>query len=163
MKNKRKPEEELRITIWIMSPAVADISSFFKLGRFLVIGASADRAKFGNKVVRSYQQAGLSVQPFSKRTESIEGIPCVKNLADILPTQEDIGISIVTPPGATRMLMEEAYNLGFRNFFLQPGTHDSSCDQYISEITDKSDNCASVIKGCVLVELNFVDSPPEMS
>jgi hypothetical protein len=42
--------------------AVPPTRAFFAASkRFAVVGASADRAKFGNKILRAYQGAGLVV------------------------------------------------------------------------------------------------------
>jgi hypothetical protein len=49
-----------------------------------VIGASADRSKFGNKAVRAYKEAGYTVWPVNPNTETIEGLPVYNDL-DSLP------------------------------------------------------------------------------
>ena len=62
------------------------------------------------------------------------------------------GISIITPPGVSLLILKEGYNLGCRHFLLQPGTHDATTEEYIN--SGKMDG-ANVVKGCVLVELGF--------
>ena len=48
-----------------------------------VIGASADREKFGNKAVRAYQTMGWTVFPINPSEQSIEGIECYKSVLKI--------------------------------------------------------------------------------
>ena len=39
-----------------------------------IIGASSDRAKFGNKAVRAFQQQGCAVYPVNPKETEIEGL-----------------------------------------------------------------------------------------
>ena len=123
-----------------------------------VVGASADRDKFGNKVLRSYIENKMSCVPINKKTKEIEGLPTVESLTTLqkqLPfmgasSMSQVGVSLITPPGVTKLIIEEAYSLGVRSFFLQPGTSDALTDAYLSGLKD-----CNIVKGCVLVELGF--------
>jgi len=70
-----------------------------------VIGASQDRAKFGNKCVRAFLHRGYHVYPINPQAEEIEGLPALPTLAD-LPVEPD-RISIYLPPHKTRALLPE--------------------------------------------------------
>lgn len=143
-------------------------AAFFKLPLFAVVGASSQRSKFGNKVLRAYQEKTLNALPVSKRETVIEGIPCVDSLTtlahNLTPESEFpqvsgitstamIGVSIITPPGATRLILEEGALLGYTNFFLQPGTTNAEVDSFIAELKKKNKKM-NIIEGCVLVELD---------
>ena len=54
-----------------------------------VIGASADREKFGNKCVRAYVSKGYVVFPVNPKQDIIEELKCYKSILDI---SEDIDI-----------------------------------------------------------------------
>ena len=134
-------------------------ATFFESHKlFAVVGASADRSKFGSKVLRCYQKRGLPVIPINKKTPTIEGLDCVPTLTELsssLPSghaMSDIGVSIITPPGATCAVIQEGYDLGCRNFFLQPGTYDNAVDDSCSALKE-----ANIIKSCVLVDLDCHD------
>ena len=43
------------------------IADFLSQGPYAVVGASSDRAKFGNKVLRAYQSKGWKVYPINPR------------------------------------------------------------------------------------------------
>lgn len=148
-------------TLRSMSSSCSSGDTFFQRELFAVVGASNDRDKFGNKVLRCYKQHGYKVIPINKRTPEIEGVTCVPTLSDLLTQSEvkapDVGVSIVTPPGVTRLILEEGYKLGIRHFFLQPGTIDRDGADYIRDFMPD----ANVIKSCVLVDLGFKGEPGE--
>jgi len=119
------------------------------------VGASSDRNKFGNKVLRCYLQNNKKCVPINKRSLEIEGVACVSALSDLLASSdlppEKIGVSIITPPGVTRLILQEAFDLGIRQFFLQPGTVDKEVNDFVRDAMPG----ANVVKRCVLVDLGF--------
>lgn len=125
------------------------IDLFFQSEAFGVVGASADRHKYGNKVLRVYLQKGLRAIPVNPREREIEGIPCVSSVMEL---PEDVkSISVITPPQVTEQVVEAAVRKGIRNIWMQPGAESSraieSCRQNgINVIADGS---------CILVVLGY--------
>ena len=97
----------------------AKIESFLAGRRFAVVGASRDRAKYGNKVLRAYQQNHLEVFAVNPGADEVEGLQAYSDLKS-LPVSVD-GISIITPPEVTERVVEQAIELGVKNIWLQPG------------------------------------------
>lgn len=96
------------------------IDSFFDGGPYAVVGASSDRRKYGNKVLRAYQQRGLEVYPVNPNAETVEGLVCYPKLA-ALPVVPR-GISIITQPSVSESIVEEAAALGSAPIlWMQPG------------------------------------------
>ena len=95
------------------------IETFLAGKRFAVVGASRDRAKYGNKVLRAYVQNNLDVVPIHPSSQLIEGIPSFPDLKSLPDTVD--GISIVTPPHVTETAVEQAIELGIKNIWIQPG------------------------------------------
>ena len=62
-----------------------------------ILGASADRSKFGNKSVRAHRQQGYTVYPVNPKADVIEGLKAFKSLAEIPPGKLD-RISVYLPP-----------------------------------------------------------------
>ena len=99
--------------------------AFLDLPVFAVVGASSDRAKWGNKCFLCLKngQAKLgnwdNVFPINLRSQEIEGVRSLKSVVEIETNRERVGINIVTPPEVTRQILEQSYNMGFRNFWLQ--------------------------------------------
>lgn len=140
---------------------MASSSRFFSNRLFAVVGASSDRQKFGNKVLRCYLENSREAIPVSKKQSTIEGIDCVDSLSALnqkLPllklSPTDVGVSIITPPGATKTILEEGVSLGFKHFYLQPGTVDINVWNFIEELKLSSSD-VNIIQGCVLVDLGF--------
>ncbi|MDE3246489.1 MAG: CoA-binding protein [Acidobacteriota bacterium] len=103
-----------------MTPSLEDrIKSYMSAGPYAVVGASSDREKYGNKVLRAYQQHGLEVYPINPRATEIEGLKCYATLAD-LPVKVR-GISVITPPAITEKVVEAAAAAGIRMVWMQPG------------------------------------------
>ena len=95
------------------------IRAFLAEGPFAVVGASRDRGKYGNKVLRAYLQQGLEVYPVNPREKEIEGLPAWPDL-ESLPGPVR-GVSIVTPPAVTEQVVRQAAAAGVRRVWMQPG------------------------------------------
>ena len=96
-----------------------DIEAFLGGAPHAVIGASTDRSKYGNKVLRCYLQKGRAVLCVHPREREIEGVACVAKLAD-LPAGVH-GLSIITPPPVTEQVVRDAAAAGIRHLWMQPG------------------------------------------
>lgn len=128
------------------------IQEFLAGRRFAVVGASVDREKYGNKVLRAYLQNHRDVVPVNPSAGKIEG---VKAYADLASVPEPIdGVSIVTPPKVTEQVVEQAVARGVRNIWMQPGAESPSA------IDAARRAGANVIAGgpCVLVALRYRES-----
>ncbi|KAL4401568.1 hypothetical protein ACI68E_001211 [Malassezia pachydermatis] len=106
------------------------MSRFFCARQFAVIGASTDRSKFGNHVLRWYIDRHMPVTPVHPKQESIEGIRAVKELKEATEQAPNkfealTGVSIITPPSITKMILEKyAQESQIEGFWLQPGAAD---------------------------------------
>ena len=96
--------------------AIAD----FLTGRpHAVVGASRDRNKCGNKVLRCYMQHGRPVYPVNPHATAVEGLTAYPDLS-ALPAAVQ-GISIITPPHITAAVVAEAAAAGIGHLWMQPG------------------------------------------
>ena len=95
------------------------IKSFMAGGPYAVVGASSDRDKYGNKVLRAYQQRGMEVYPINPRATEIEGLKAYATLSDV-PVKLR-AISVITPPAITEQVVEAAAATGVRMVWMQPG------------------------------------------
>lgn len=99
------------------------IEKFLSSPAFAVVGASNDRNKFGNKVLRCYLQNHKTVYPVNPKESEIEGIQCISQIADLPP--EVKSISIVTPPHVTEQVVQEAIKKGIQHVWMQPGAENT--------------------------------------
>ena len=95
------------------------IEIFLSAPAFGVAGASTKRQKYGNKILRCYQQHGRTVVPINPHETEIEGVACVATIPE-LPA-EVTSLSIITPPAVTVQLVPQAIEKGIRNIWMQPG------------------------------------------
>lgn len=114
-----------------------------------VVGASSDRGKYGNKVLRVYQQNGRPVFPVNPRAEQIEGLRAYPDLASL--PQKPHGISIITPPPITEQIVEQAASLGIKHLWMQPGAQSARA---IALAQQHDINCIAG-DACILVVLRF--------
>lgn len=125
------------------------IDAFLTGSRFAVVGASTNREKYGNKVLRVYKQAGRQVVAINPRADQIEGIASYPDLASV-PEPVD-AVSIITPPKITEQVVDDAIRLGIKHLWMQPGAESQAA-------VDKARQAGiNVIAGdaCVLVVLGF--------
>ena len=97
----------------------ARIAAFLDGAAFAVVGASADRRKYGNIVFRACRDAGLRVFPVNPRGGTIEGVPVIRRLAEL--PEPVHGISVVTPPAVTERIVDEAAAASIDHVWMQPG------------------------------------------
>ncbi len=124
---------------------------FLSSTAFGVAGASARRQKFGNKVLRCYQQAGRRAIPVNPHESEIEGAACVASVLEL--PDEAKSLSVITPPPITERLVEDAIRRGIEHVWMQPGAESpaavAACREAgINVIADGS---------CLLVVLGFRD------
>ena len=95
------------------------IQSFLASDPYAVVGASVDRSKYGNKVLRCYQQHGREVYPINARAEEVEGLKAYPSLAALpVPVK---AISVITPPAITEQVVRDAAAAGVTHIWMQPG------------------------------------------
>ena len=95
------------------------IEAFLDGAPFAVVGASADRAKYGNKVLRCYQQNDRAVHPVHPKEAEVEGLTAYPSLSALPEVPH--AVSIITPPPVTALVVQEALELGIRHVWMQPG------------------------------------------
>jgi uncharacterized protein len=127
----------------------SNIQTFLAGKRFAVVGASQDRTKYGNKVLRVYQQNDYEVVPVNPKADEIEGLKAYADLSSI-PGDVD-GVSIITPPAVTDRVVAEAIKKGIKHIWMQPGAESAAAIQAAEAAG------ANVIAGgpCILVSLGY--------
>jgi predicted CoA-binding protein len=125
------------------------IERFLTSPAYGVVGASSRRHKYGNKVLRCYQQNDRRAIPVNPREQVIEGAACVASVLDL--PDEVKSISVITPPAVTERVVQQAIRKGISHIWMQPGAESdqavAACEAAgINVIADGS---------CVLVVLGY--------
>ncbi|KAG0224934.1 hypothetical protein BGW41_004870 [Actinomortierella wolfii] len=131
-----------------MSSAPILIKEWFSNApKFAVVGASTNREKFGNKVLRWYIDNGYTVVPVNPKEKTIEDLACVPNLSSLPGSPADYHVSVITPPTVTKSVLEEAHKNGIQRVWLQPDVDSPEALAYAAEVGLK------ILSGgpCVLV------------
>jgi len=128
-----------------------NIDKFLSSSSFGVIGASTDRSKYGNKVLRCYQQNGRNAVPVNPREKQVEGVDAVASVSELPDNVKSI--SVITPPQVTEKVVHDAISKGITSIWMQPGAENPAAvkacrDAGINVIADGS---------CILVVLGYRD------
>ena len=108
-----------------------------------IIGASADRAKYGNKSVRAFVQQGYTVYPVNPKETEIEGLPAFKSIRDV-PVRPQM-VSVYLPPPVLLKVLPDIAARGCDELWLNPGTES---DEVLAEAERLG---LKVIQACSIV------------
>jgi predicted CoA-binding protein len=117
-----------------------------------VIGASTDRAKFGNKAVRAYLLRGFTVYPVNPKEASIEGQPAFKSIAEV-PVRPNL-VSVYLPPPVLLKVLPDIAAKGCDELWLNPGTESDEVLALAEQLK------LNVIQACSIVGIGL--SPENM-
>ncbi|MEI7817005.1 MAG: CoA-binding protein [Desulfuromonadales bacterium] len=124
------------------------ILQFLASPAYGVVGASINRQKYGNKVLRCYLQHEKIAIPVNPNESEIEGILCAASIGDL--PHGALSISMITPPTVTAKLVPQAIQKGIKNIWMQPGAEHPDAvalcrEKGINVIADGS--CLLVVMG----------------
>ncbi len=116
---------------------------------WVVVGATTNSAKFGNKIYRRLKSAGYHVYPMNPVYSEVDGDPCYPTPGD-LPQIPDCA-NMVVAPDKGRALLQPLFESGVRLLWFQPGAYDK---QILDEAVAKGFDI--IYDYCVLIELNNI-------
>jgi uncharacterized protein len=129
---------------WMPKTCIAPIPvDNYAMKTIAIIGASNDRAKFGNKAVRAFQQQGYTVYPVNPKEAEIEGLPAFKSIREV-PVRPQM-ISVYLPPRVLLKVLPDIAARGSDELWLNPGTES---DEVLAEAERLGLN---VIQACSIV------------
>jgi predicted CoA-binding protein len=111
-----------------------------------VVGASADRRKFGNKAVRAYAAHGYEVHPVNPRGGAIEGLAVSRRLGDVPVARLD-RVLVYLPPERGLEAVGDLVGKPAGELWLNPG---ADSRELVEELRCRG---ANVVLGCSIVAL----------
>jgi predicted CoA-binding protein len=114
-----------------------------------ILGASADRSKFGNKAVRAFVEKGYDVYPVNPKGGEVEGLPVAKSLAEIPADVRLDRISVYLPPTVGLKMLPEIAARGCGELWLNPG---SESEELVAAAEQAGLN---VIQACSIVAVGM--------
>jgi predicted CoA-binding protein len=119
----------------------------------MVIGASRDRAKFGNKAVRAYLRQGHTVLPINPHAPEIEGVPAFAEVGGP-PGPIDRAVVYLHAEQAIPMLRALAARGDVGEVWLNPGADDP-------EVVDLAESLGlNPVQACAILDIG--ESPHSM-
>jgi predicted CoA-binding protein len=86
-----------------------------------IIGASTNRAKYGNRAVRAYARQGWEIYPIHPHAADIEGHRAYSSILEV-PVQPLDRVSFYVPPEVGRTLIDDVARKGAREVWFNPGS-----------------------------------------
>lgn len=108
-----------------------------------IIGASNDRAKYGNKAVRAYLRQGYTVYPVNPREAVIEGLRAFSSIAEV--PERPARVSVYVPPAVLLNLLPAIAGKGCDELWLNPGTESDAV------VTEARRLGLNVVQACSIV------------
>lgn len=114
-----------------------------------ILGASADRSKFGNKAVRAFLAKGYAVYPVNPKGGEIEGLAAFKSLAEIPADVKLDRVSVYLPPAIGLKSLPEIAARQPAELWLNPG---SESEELVAEAEKLGLN---VVQACSIVAVGM--------
>jgi predicted CoA-binding protein len=108
-----------------------------------VIGASSNRAKYGNKALRAFERQGYRVIPINPNEPEVEGH---KTYASVLDVPGSIDMATVYVPGGVGVrVMDDLAKKGVAEVWLNPGADDDAVVERARALGLKTITACSII------------------
>jgi hypothetical protein len=125
--------------------------AFLKLNALAIIGVSEKKTKFGNTIFKELKSKNIDVYQIHKSFKSLNFHPCYTSLTDIPKKVE--GIILNVKREKTKSLIEEYFNQGITNFWIQQGSDSLEAREFTTK------HSINTIYGkCILMFANPVSS-----
>ena len=115
----------------------------FHMKTVAVIGASNNRAKFGNKAVRAFHQTGYKVYPIHPAHSEVEGLPCYKTIQE-LPERPNLVSVYIGPEQLLKVLPDIALK-SCDELWLNPGTESAEVLKRAKQLGLKTVETCSIL------------------
>ena len=117
-----------------------------------VVGASNNRAKYGNRIYLKLRESGYRVFPVNNREQLIEGDRAYSSLLDLPETPAVV--NMVVPPQAASVVVEQAKAAGAQAIWFPAGCRETSTAGRWAQ-----EHGLDVIEACILVQLALMPRP----
>ena len=108
-----------------------------------IIGASPNRAKYGNKALRAYLERGDTVYPIHPVHQEVEGVKAYTSVLDV-PGNIDTATFYV-PPAVGLRVIEEVAQKGIKQVLLNPGAESEELMQRAADLGIQATVACSIL------------------
>ncbi len=117
--------------------------------RVMILGASTNQEKFGNKAVRAYVAQGHQVFPVNPRADVIEGLKCYPDIASV-PGPIDRALFYLPPALGLAALEELAQRGDVAEAWLNPGAESPEILKRARELK------LETVQACAIMDIGFM-------
>lgn len=110
----------------------------------IIVGASSDRRKYGNKAVRAHLRQGYDVYPVNPKADRIEGLQTYPTLAAV-PVERPDRISVYVPPEIGITLLEDIRDKQAGEVWFNPGSESAELLQRAEELGLNAITACSIV------------------
>lgn len=116
--------------------------------KYLVLGASTNPSKFGNRILKWYISNNLPVVPINPTNDEVLGIKAYPTLNTYLNASgAEVSISVVTPPSVSLEMLKDVKNVKkIHSVWFQPGSYNATVVEYVKEL-----GIDVIVGDCILV------------
>jgi hypothetical protein len=118
-----------------------------KTKKYALIGASADKEKYGFKILKDLKEGGYKVIPVNLRGGKILGLNVYPTLLEV-PQKIDVAIFVV-PPSVTEEILITVKKLRIYKVWLQPGSESQKAIEFC-----KQNNIECTHNVCIMIQKN---------
>jgi hypothetical protein len=104
------------------------VNKFFEQKTVAVVGVSKSGKGFGNYIFENLKKRGYSLYAVNKNGGEYNGLHFYKNISS-LPEIPDAIVTVV-PPQQVLKVVEEAYNCGIKNIWMQQGSESTEAIEF---------------------------------
>ncbi len=112
---------------------------------YAVVGASADRSKYGYQVFKDLLDNGYKVKPVNPKKTKILDQLAYASLADIIP-KPDVAIFVV-PPNITLQILDDVKKLKINLVWFQPGSESEAAIKFCRDM-----HIEYVANACIMIK-----------
>lgn len=125
--------------------ALKNIEDFLINKEIAVIGASTNKKKFGNIIMRSLKEKGFDVFPVNPSADEIEGVKCFPDTHN-LPGSVKAAILVIKPEGTIKIIENICKEKNISNVWFQQGSENSK-----AILVAKQNNLNIIQNECILM------------
>lgn len=128
---------------------MAIINEFLGLNNIALVGASANKKRFGHTIFKELTERGINILPVNSKYQMIGNVVCYKDLQSINHTID--GLIIATSSAKTADIVKSALTKGIKLIWFQMNSELEEALKICEE-----NNIRYITKNCILMYLSNV-------
>ena len=118
--------------------------------KIVLVGASKNPEKYGNKILKDLVGKGYTVFPINPKEKEIEGVKTYKTLKDFLEENIDLDVInfVVKPEIVLEILQKNLEKIKNKKIWCQPG----ASDEKVIDFLQKNNFKDYIVDSCIMLQ-----------